>query len=272
MLTDSAERHGMHKPTGTTEERAKAILEELLRTGSVTVEGLTGRLGVSVATIRRDLTALEREGRLRRTHGGAISLGPLLYEPFRDDSTFQEQIERHADEKRRIGLAAAELVGDGETIGLTAGTTATQVARSIRSRGITLVTNTVNVAMELTQRKDITVFVTGGVLHGGWFSLVGPAAMEAMGQIFLDRLFIGVNGIDAERGLTAAHADEAAINRVMVRQARQKIAVLDHSKLGVVATHRFAGIEELDLLITDTGAEEAALAPYRAAGVEIRLV
>jgi len=253
------------------EQRGRAIIDELLRAGSVTVEGLTSKMGVSVATIRRDLTSLEQQGLLRRTHGGAVTLGPLLYEPFLDNSSFQEQIERNAEEKRRIGLAAAELVQDGETVGLTAGTTATQVACSIRRSGVTLVTNTVNVAMELTHRKDITVFVTGGVLHGGWFSLVGPAAIEAVSQINLDKIFIGVNGIDIQRGLTAYHADEAAINRAMVRQARQKIAVLDHTKFGVVATHRFGGVEDLDVLITDSGATEETLAPFRQAGIRIEL-
>ena len=262
----------MSRTSAAAAERMKTILRELLRVGSISVEGLTGQIGVSVATIRRDLNALEQQGLLRRTHGGAIALEPLLYEPFRDDSSFQEQIERFAEEKRRIGLAAAALIEDGETIGLTAGTTATQVARSIRNSGITLVTNTVNVAMELSQRKDISVFVTGGVLHGGWFSLVGPAAMEAMSQIYLDILFIGVNGIEVQRGLTASHADEAAINRIMVRQAKKKIAVVDHSKFGIAATHRFAGVEDLDLIITDTDATDEIIEPFLRKGLEVRRV
>jgi DeoR family transcriptional regulator of aga operon len=126
--------------------------------------------------------------------------------------------------------------------------------------------------MELSQRKDISVFVTGGVLHGGWFSLVGPAAMEAMSQIYLDKVFIGVNGIAADRGLMASHADEAAINRVMVRQARKKIAVLDHSKFGIAATHRFAGAEELDTIITDTEASDEVIEPFLRKGIEVQRV
>lgn len=262
----------MSRTSAAAAERTKTIMHELLRLGSISVEILTTQLGVSVATIRRDLTTLEQQGLLRRTHGGAIALEPLLYEPFRDDSSFQEQIERFAEEKRRIGLAAAALIEDGETIGLTAGTTATQVARSIRNSGITLVTNTVNVAMELSQRKDINVFVTGGVLHGGWFSLVGPAAMEAMSQIYLDKLFIGVNGIEVDRGLTASHADEAAINRVMVRQAKVKIVVVDHSKFGIAATHRFGGVEDVNMIVTDTDVSDAVIEPFRRKHVEVRRV
>ncbi len=260
----------MPRTRSAAEQRAKEIMEQLLRGGSVSVEALTGYLGVSVATIRRDLGELEERGMLRRTHGGATSLGPLLYEPFLDNSTFQEQIQRHAEEKRRIGLVAADLVEDGDTVGLTAGTTTTHVACNIRRTRVTLVTNTVNVAMELAHRKDITVFVTGGVLHGGWFSLVGSAAIDAMSQINLDKVFIGVDGIDAARGLTAHHADEAAINRIIVRHAKKKIGVMDHSKFGVVATHRFAGIEDLDVLVTDPAVSSEMLAPFRSAGIEIR--
>ena len=150
--------------------RVQAIQSELLKNGRITVQQLAERLNVSVATVRRDLTELQRSGGLRRTHGGAISLEPLLYEPFRHDSTFQDQIERHAEEKRRIGVAAAELIADGQMVAFTAGTTTTQVARSILvDRRVTVVTNTVNVAMELSGRSNISIIVTGGQLHGAGF-------------------------------------------------------------------------------------------------------
>src|SRR5579859_3154372 len=106
---------------GTAKGRSERILQELLRAGQVSVDALAMQLDVSVATVRRDLTELERQGLLRRTHGGAISLEPLLYEPFRHDSSFQEQEQLHMEEKRRIALVAADLVNDGETIALTAG-------------------------------------------------------------------------------------------------------------------------------------------------------
>jgi DeoR/GlpR family transcriptional regulator of sugar metabolism len=250
--------------------RCERILRELQHRRSVTVEQLCAVMEVSIATVRRDLQELEAKGLLRRTHGGAVSIEPLFYEPFRHDSSFQEQIERHADEKRRIALAAAEMVKDGETIALTAGTTTTEVVRSIRNRqGVTVVTSTVNVAMELSKRKDLEVFVTGGFLRGDWFSLVGAAANSAMSQIFTDKAFLGVNGIDAQKGLTSVNPGEAAMNRVIVDQARQRIAVADHSKLGVTATHRFCGTKELQILITDTGADDDAIAPFLACGIEV---
>jgi DeoR family transcriptional regulator of aga operon len=252
-------------------ERTTAIVEHVLREGEVSVEALARRLGVSPSTVRRDLAQLEHQGLVRRTHGGAVAVSPLLYEPFRHDSSFQEQECRHADEKRRIGLAAAELVRDGETIGLTPGTTATQVARSLRHRrDITVVTSTVNVAMELCNREDLSVYVTGGYLRGGWFSLVGAPAARGAGELFLDKIFIGVNAIDAERGLTCLHPDEAAINRALVSQARERIVVADRSKLGRVARCLFCPTSEVQMLITDEDASDEQVRPFGERGVEVR--
>jgi DeoR family transcriptional regulator, aga operon transcriptional repressor len=253
--------------------RSDLILRELQRSGSVSLDSLCSMLNVSIATARRDLQDLEEQGLLRRTHGGAVSIEPLFYEAFRHDSSFQEQIERHAEEKRRIALAAADLVEDGDTIALTAGTTTTEVVRCIRNRkGVIVVTSTVNVAMEHSKRTDIEVFVTGGFLRGDWFSLVGGAANFAMSQIFVNKAFLGVNGIDAQHGLTSGNAGEAAMNRVIVNQAQKKIAVADRSKLSTIATYRFAGAEQLDLLITDTGASDELIAPFLARGIEVRRV
>lgn len=253
--------------------RSEKILRHLQHEGSVEVEELCSLLDVSIATVRRDLQELENRGLLRRTHGGAIMVEPLLYEGFRHDSSFREQMEQHADEKRRIAIAAADLIEDGDTIALTPGTTTTEIVRSIRHRsGITVVTNTVNVAMELSQRTDLDVIVSGGSLRGKWFSLVGPLAVQALEQIYADKLFIGANGVDAVRGLTCHHADEAGANRVMVQHAKKRIAVADSSKLGVTATHRICGMDVIDLLITDTGASDEAVAPFQTAGIEVRCV
>jgi DeoR family transcriptional regulator of aga operon len=253
--------------------RAAVILRELRQSGSVSVEALRDRLEVSLATVRRDLQELEERGLLRRTHGGAVPIEPLIYEAFRHDRSFQDQVGSFADEKRRIAQAASELISPGNTIALTAGTTTTEVIRCLHAlTDITVITNTVNVAMELSNRKDINVFVTGGHLRGDWFSLVGPAAVATMTSLFADVLFIGVNGIDAQRGLTCFNADEAEINLAMVRQAKRKIAVADHSKLGVVAKWLICPTDSIDMLITDTCAAESAIAPFQQRGVEVRRV
>ena len=256
-----------------TSTRTEKILRHLQSERSVAVEELCSLLNVSIATVRRDLQDLENRGLLRRTHGGAMMVEPLLYEGFRHDSSFREQMEKCAEEKRRIALAAADLIEDGETISLTPGTTTTEIVRSIRHRsGITVVTNTVNVAMELSQREDLDVVVSGGSLRGRWFSLVGPVAVQALEQIFTDKVFIGANGVDAAAGLTCHHADEAGVNRVMVQHAKQKIAVADASKLGVRATHRICGIDAIDLLITDSSATDRQIATFLQAGVKVRRV
>ena len=253
--------------------RNSFILRELRQAGSVSVEDLRDKLDVSLATVRRDLQELEDRGLLRRTHGGAIPIEPMIYEAFRHDRSFQDQLGSFAEEKRRIAVAAADLVSPGDTIALTAGTTTTEVVRNLHTLdGITVVTNTVNVAMELSKRKDIHVFVTGGHLRGDWFSLVGLEAIANVSRIFVDLLFIGVNGIDADKGLTCINGDEVGINRAMVQQARRKIAVADHSKLGVVTRWLICSTESIEMLITDSGATDKMIAPFLDKKIEVRRV
>jgi DeoR family transcriptional regulator of aga operon len=265
----------MPRKNGVPRERVDRIIQLLRERGSLTVQEICDGVGISPITARRDLGDLEDMGLLRRTTGGAVALEPLLYEPFRYDSTFREQLERSAAEKRRIGWAAAGLIRDGETIACTAGTTTTQVMRCLRHRSdlkLKLVTNGVNIAMELGQLKHLDVFLTGGHMRGDWFSLAGGDAIQNMRQYFVDTAFIGVNGIDPEMGLTCWNADEAALNGVMVERAKRRIVVADHTKLGVVATHRICTLETVDMLITDSGASAAAVAAYAARGTEVRRV
>jgi DeoR family transcriptional regulator of aga operon len=250
--------------------RLKAILEILQETGSVSVDELSSRFAVSVVTTRRDLDVLEKDGRLRRTHGGAVSIEPLFYEPFRDDRSFQAQVEKFADEKRRIARAAAALVGAGETIALTAGTTTTEVVRCLPINcNITVVTNTVNIAMELSKRKDLNVFVTGGHLHGDWFSLVGPTAIQSLKQIMIHTLFIGADGLDAQWGATCFSSDEADLNSALVSVSRRRIAVVDHSKFAVTAGWRICPTTDIHMLITDNGTTDETVAEFERNGVQV---
>jgi DeoR/GlpR family transcriptional regulator of sugar metabolism len=252
------------------EQRAQLILQELLRAEKVSVPSLAKRLKVSGATIRRDLHELERRGLLLRSHGGAVTIQPLLYEPFRHISSYHEQDRKQAVEKRRIGLVAAKLVADGETIAIGAGTTATQVARSVcLHKGITVMTNAVNVAMELSHRDDLRVFVTGGTLSGDWFALVGPSAMQSVGEMFFDRVFIGVDGIHPEKGLTTNYPDQASVHRAMMKQARQRVIVADHRKIGAVGTALISPIDEVQVLITDKGARDQDVAPFVERGIDV---
>src|SRR5215469_568059 len=232
--------------------RWEAILEELLRNGEVSVENLADRLSVSAMTIRRDLGDLERQGLLRRNHGGAVPIAPMLYEPFRHVSSFQEQEEKCKAEKRQIGLKAASLINDGDIVAICAGTTTTQVARSVRHRkGITVLTNAINIAMELSHLPDIKVCITGGYLSGDWFAVVGDMAQRNTSEIFVDKVFIGVDGIHPEHGLTTNYPDQAAIHRNLMKQARQRIVVADHRKIGLLGSSLIWPLREIDTLVTD---------------------
>lgn len=250
--------------------RQEMILQTLQLTGSVAIETLCASLNTSIATIRRDLRELEERALLRRTRGGAVAVGPLFYEPFRHDSSFQEKVGSFVDEKRRIARAAAGMVKEGDTVALSGGTTTTEVVRSFRAmQGITVITNTVNVAMELSNFKNIEVIVTGGTLRGNWFTLVGPLANAAAHIMHADTIFLGVDGIEVEFGLSCANPQEAEFLRIMTRNSERKIVVADHSKLAVRSKWMLCPIAEIDSLITDTGATDSAIRPFQGSGIEV---
>jgi DeoR family transcriptional regulator of aga operon len=250
--------------------RFQEILKALQQNGTISVEELSASLNVTVVTIRRDLNTLEQQGLLSRTHGGAVAGHPMFYESFKNDRSFMAQVEHFAEEKRHIGRAAAELVQPGETIAVTPGTTTAEIIRCLPfNSDLTVVTNTVNIAMELSKRKDIDVFVTGGHLRGDWFSLVGPAAIQSFEKMLIHTLFIGADGLDAEWGASCHNAEEAELNNVLLSRSRRHIAVADHSKLKIVAKWRICETSSIHTLITDSGATDEMIAPFLAAGVEV---
>jgi DeoR family transcriptional regulator of aga operon len=250
--------------------RHENILRKLQETGSVAIDDLCATLGASLATIRRDLEDLESRSLLRRTRGGAVPIGPLFYEPFRHDASFQDKISSFGEEKRRIAVAAAALARPGNTIALSGGTTTTEVVRCLRAlSGITIIINSVNVAMELSNRKDIDVIVTGGHLRGNWFTLIGPIANAAAEMLFADLMFIGVDGIDVEQGLTCTNSAEAEVLRNLVHHSKTKVVVADHSKLGVASRFLLCPTREIDQLITDAGASDEAVSEFKKLGIAV---
>jgi DeoR family transcriptional regulator of aga operon len=254
-----------------TDLRAEAIMKKLLSQGEATVEELVELTETSAPSIRRDLIALESRGLIRRTHGGAALVEPLLYEPFRYDVSFQSRVQKNEAEKRHIGVAAAELVKENEVIGLTAGTTTTQIGRNLRHRqNIQVVTNAINIAMELCNQHGLRTYLLGGMVQHAWsFSLTGPHTGHLLDSLYLDKLFIGGLGIDAERGVTTIEHSEAETFRAMAAQARTIIAVMDSSKLGEVKPALVCPIKQIKTLITGVEATAEALAPFRAAGIEV---
>lgn len=266
----SREAESQAQGTEKKRRRFQAILKALQEQGSIVVENLSADLDVSVVTIRRDLDELEQQGLLSRTHGGAVAGHPALYEPFKNDRSFMEQVKRLAEEKRRIGRAAAALIQPGETIAITPGTTTAEVIRALPFHAnITVVTNTVNIAMELSKRKDVDVFVTGGHLRGDWFSLVGANAVQSLGNILIHTLFIGADGLHPEWGASCFSADESELNGALLKRSRRRIAVVDHTKINVVAGWRISELSEIETLITDTGATDEMIAPFEAKGLKV---
>ena len=251
--------------------RSEQIIKFLLRAGSATIEELLAVAGSSAPSIRRDLARLENRGLIRRTHGGAELVEPLLYEPFRYDSSFLAREQRYASEKRRIGLAAAELIQPGETVGLTSGTTTTHIGRSLRHREkIQVVTNAINIGMELCNQPGIRTSLTGGVVPWAWsFSLTGNAALTFLDDVYMDKVFLSVTGLDADRGATSLEADEALVYRKMLKQSKQVIVAADSSKLGKVSPAFICPAKEIHILITDTGATAEAIAPFERQGIRV---
>jgi DeoR family transcriptional regulator of aga operon len=252
--------------------RADQILKELRQEGSISLDELIQRLGASAASVRRDLSKLESTGLVRRTHGGVTLVEPLLYEPFRYDSLFQNREQHRTAEKRRIGLRAAELIQENETVGFTAGTTTTHVARNLRNRhNIRVITNGINIAMELSNCAGLKTFVTGGFVQwAGSFSLVGHAAIMSLNDVFMDRVFVSVCGIDAGRGITVIEPEEGLTFRTMIKQSKQTIVVADSSKIGMVTPALICPISDIHVLITDKDATDKLIAPFLEKGVEVQ--
>jgi DeoR family transcriptional regulator of aga operon len=257
--------------TDSLNRRSEQIIKFLLRTGSASVEEILAVVGSSAPSIRRDLARLENRGLIRRTHGGATLVEPLLYEPFRYDSSFLAREQKHATEKRRIGLAAAELIQPNETVGLTAGTTTTHIGRSLRHRDkIQVITNAINIGMELCNQPGIRTYLTGGVVPWAWsFSLTGNAALSFLDDVYMDKVFLSVTGLSAERGATTLETDEALVYRKMLKQAKQVIVVADSSKLDKVSPAFICPLAEIQMLITDHGATSEQVEPYEQQGIRV---
>lgn len=253
-----------------TEKRAKEILRLLLTHGKTSVEELTQLFATSPASVRRDLVRLEEQGLVHRTHGGAMLAGQV-YEPFRFDASFHVREGRFTPEKQRIAIAAADMVQENETIGFTAGTTTSHVARALRLRsGLRIITNAVNIGMELSSSNGLDTTLTGGCMRWpGAFSLIGPTAIESLNVVVMDKVFIGVCGIDPQHGATTIQADEAAVFRAMTRRAKQVIVVADSSKVGMISPAVICPVTDIDVLITDDGISEHAVKGFKSADVHV---
>jgi len=249
------------------EDRIAFILREIEDRGSVSLVDLAQRLEVSVMTIRRDLIDLEKEGLLRRVHGGAVSARGRSFEP----SLVLRQGENQ-DAKEAIGSTAADLVADGDSIALDIGTTTLALANHLIGRhNLTVITPSLNIASLLVNQPDIRVILPGGIVRHGELSLTGDLARRAFEGLFVDRLFLGVAAIDAQAGLSEYNWDDALVKQAMIGSAKEVIVLADATKFEKVAFARVARLKAIHQLVTD----RMPAAPLRKAlekeGVVIRL-
>lgn len=223
--------------------------------GRVSVASLATRFGVSVVTIRNDLDFLERQGVLRRMRGGAVAVRTARFE-----RPAHLAGESYADEKLRIAEVAASLIRDGETIIIDAGSTMVALARALpRSlNDVAVVTNAVDVALELEGHPGVKVVITGGTVRGRQRSLIAPFATLLLGQINADVAFLSCAGVDPQKGFTNSNWEEAEIKHAMLAAAGRAVFLADHSKFGHVGSARIAGIDRADVLVIDSGLDPDA--------------
>ncbi len=253
--------------------RLSEVLNLLSSSGPAGVASLAEKLAVSQATIRRDLALLEAQNLLTRTHGGA-HLGESSPEPPVLELPVRFRDARHRLAKRRIAIAAAATIARRpQAIALSGGTTTTEVARHLADRSeLTIITNAINIAMELTMRPRLRVFVTGGVMRAESYELVGAWCERFLESLNIGVAVMGVDGISATGGLTTHDAIEARTNQRMIERAQRVVVVADSSKLGQVNLAKIADLSDVDLLITDSGASPEQVGLLRAAGLDVQVV
>lgn len=252
--------------------RANYILEQLSERDHITVGALSAALAVSPVTIRKDLKELEANGLLRRTHGGAIPVGGRTPNLMSASQTFAESAKHQQAAKRAIARVAATFVQPRDTLAFTGGTTATEVARQLQVvPNLTVITNAINIALEVSGYPAVTVFVPGGFLRGGMYSLVSVSALDRIRNFNIDTMFVGLNGIHPDHGLTELLNDQAIIHKTLMERSRRLIAVADHTKLGQVYRAFMCPVAALAALVTDDAANPHFVAQVRERGVEVHL-
>jgi DeoR family transcriptional regulator, fructose operon transcriptional repressor len=248
------------------DERKQHVLEALRRDGRVDAAEVAAQLRVTGETVRKDLIHLERQGLLRRVHGGAVPVTHLSYEPSVETRT------GFLAEKTRIAKAALAQLPDRGSVLIDAGSTTAQLVELFPGdRELTVYTNTLTVAVQLLTRPLVTVYTLGGRVRPVTFAEVDDWAARALAELNVDVAFMGANGIGVDRGLTTPDPAEAATKRRMLSCAERCVLLADHSKVGAVSGMQFGTLRDVALLITDTGLPSEQLAELRGAGLAVEL-
>jgi DeoR/GlpR family transcriptional regulator of sugar metabolism len=234
---------------------------------SVRITDLRDQFSVSKMTIRRDLDLLERKGLLRRVHGGAVNTRGSSFEP---PYPSREAVNR--DKKERIGQEASKLVQDGNSITLDVGTTTLEMTRHLQKKNnLTVLTPSLHIANTLSQQPNIRLILTGGILRSGELSLIGNLAERAFEDFFVDKLFLGIGGIDISAGLTEFNLEDALVKKVMLKNAKEVIVLADASKFEQIAFASVAPIDDISRIVTDSSLDESVRMMLEARDIEIIL-
>ena len=229
-------------------ERYEKIVQLVSERGSIRVSELSELCQVTEETIRRDLDRLEQAGRLRRSHGGAVSVKDQLQQP---ETPYTEREIIHADEKKRIAEEAIKRIQPKDRILLDASTTAWYMASMLPDFPLTVLTNSIKVATELSSREKIEVISTGGILAKRSLSFVGPLAERSLDAYHVDKVFFSCKGVHLERGVSESNELQARIKQKMAGMADQVILLADSSKFGIQAFTHVADLHQVDAIITD---------------------
>ena len=243
--------------------RQRAIAEQV-RTGAVSVDALATRLGVSPATIRRDLTQLSRSGLVQRVHGGAAPVAAA--DP---DRPFNEVADDDADAKRAIGRLAASLVRDGDVVLLDIGTTTGALARELRTREVTVITPSLAVLDALRDDPVVDLVLLGGSVRRRYHSLVGPLTEDSLRQVHAQTVFLGTSGVSPAGEVLDTTSVEVPTKRGLIASADRVVLLADHTKFPGRGSLRVCQLSAVDVLVTTPGADPATLAVARASGTEV---
>jgi len=250
-------------------ERQEFIVRVVNERGSARVSELAELCGVTEETIRRDLDRLEEAGRLRRSHGGAVSVRDADLSGGPQEIPYYEREITHAEEKRRIAEEAVKHIRPGERILLDGSSTAWYVARILPDMPLTVLTNSVKAAAELGSKERIEVLSTGGLMSHRSLSFVGPLAERALDDFHVEKAFLSCKGIHPERGISESTGLQAQIKRKMAEIADHVFLLADASKFGVQAFARALDLGAVNTIITDRGLDEPTAESYRALGIEV---
>ncbi len=249
-------------------ERHQFILSKLQKEGYTQVLDLCRELNVSSVTIRKDLKLLEDKKLLFRTHGGAS-----MNNPYTVDKPVNEKEKLQSSEKTKIGGAAAQTIEANDSIIIASGTTVLALAKSIQpEKGLTVITSALNVALELLHHDNVEIIQLGGIIRRTSSSITGSYAQHMLTDFFCSKLFLGVDGIDIEYGLTTTSVVEAHLNRQMIKASQKVIVLSDSTKFGKRGFGRICGIEEVNQVITDKGIPDHYVNHLEGMGIEVTIV